>query len=130
MPFHTHAFFYEIDINKDVSDFLYKYTLDGLYHLEYLVGISNKKDKFTDTIEYRKKVLELIDENNNRTELYDIIQKYKSTYNISDDWINIMSKDLELITEGKQSWNWFYNKHKDDNKNNELTNIPILNIQK
>lgn len=46
----------------------------------------------------------------NRTELLSIIapMKYKNS------WVCNIEDDLEAVTTGEKTWNWFYNKHKDD----------------
>ena len=131
--FKLYAFFNKINATDYIYDFVYNHTLDGLDHLEYVLGISSKKDIFTARIESRKEILELINENNNRTELHGVIQKYKAEYSIcfrNDKWFNDIDNELELISNGEKTWSWFYNKHKDDCKNDELFNIPNINIKK
>ncbi|WP_195238586.1 hypothetical protein [Romboutsia sp. 1001285H_161024_C4] len=124
-----YAFFNQIKLNDDIYRFIYDYNLDGLDHVKYILGISNKKDIFTVKIECRKEVLGFISEYNHRTELHNIIQRYKSKYpNFinQDKWFNTIYDDLEDVSNGEKAWSWFYNKHKNDHKDNKLFNIPTL----
>lgn len=68
---------------------------------------------------------------NKRTELALAIQGYQNCYGKGNNWFEGVWSDLELVHDGIETWDWFYNKHKNDETCYEVwTYKDLINMEK
>ena len=109
----------------EVISFLQENGLKGLEHLKYVSGDTSQKDLLTQQEEENKvikNIFGLITPNNNRTEIHVKL----ALLTIKSEWRKRIEDNIELVTNGEQSWEWFYEQHKNDSLTGAMIEVPTL----
>jgi hypothetical protein len=97
-----------------VIDFIFNRGIDAFEYVEYIFKLTRYEGAYVKKIKDNDAIDEIMQhitpDKANRTELLSIIapMKYKNS------WVCNIEDDLEDVTMGEKTWDWFYNKHKDD----------------
>ena len=115
--------------DDEIYKFIIDNGIDGFEYVKYALGITSIEGKIarlynqqTEDNENILKIKSLITLENNRTELYD----YLRVIHCTNEWTDSIIDDADEVSIGNKPWEWFYNKHKDDDVNRYLYEvIPI-----
>lgn len=100
--------------DRKVIDFIFERGIDAFEYVEYIFELTKYEGTYVRRIKDNDAIDEIMQyitpDKANRTELLSIIapMKYKNS------WVCNIEDDLEDVTMGEKTWDWFYNKHKDD----------------
>lgn len=100
--------------DERVIDFIFQRGVDAFEYVEYIFELTRNEGTYVRRIKDNDAIDEIMQhitpDKANRTELLSIIapMKYKNS------WVCNIEDDLEDVTTGEKTWDWFYNKHKDD----------------
>ena len=94
--------------------------------MNYYFGISSQKGiihKRLEDNEELEQIQSLITPDKlNRT----LIHTHLAKLHYHNSWTEQISNDIELVTYGEKSWDWFYNKHKNDVAREHYFDVPFI----
>lgn len=112
--------------DKEVLDFIYQYRRDGFDFVEYCLGLSTRKCDLFYLLEDNasvKRIKSLITpDKSNRTLIHEELAKLHH----HNEWTKQISNDVEEVTIGNKSWEWFYSTHCNDDDSECMFSTPEI----
>ena len=113
--------------DKEIYRFILDNGVDGFDYVRYCLGITSEKGKLATQLQQQiednetmEKIKSLITPDKaNRTLIYDLLRQIHQT----NEWTDSIFVDADEVSNGNKTWDWFYNKHKDDDINKYLFDI-------
>jgi len=113
--------------DKEIYRFILDNGVDGFDYVRYCLGITPEKGKLAIQLQRQiednktmKTIKSLITpDKTNRTLIYDLLRQIHQT----NEWTDSIFVDADEVSNGNKTWDWFYNKHKDDDINKYLFDI-------
>ena len=99
-----------------VIDFIFQRGIDAFEYVEYIFKLTSREGAYVRKVKDNDAIDEIMQyitpDKAGRTELHCIIARME----YKNYWVCRLEEDLEAVTTGEKTWNWFYDKHKDDKK--------------
>lgn len=116
----------ELYSDRDIFKFICNNYIDGLEYVNYYFGISSQKGKIHKLLEDNEELEQIqsliTPDKLNRT----LIHTHLAKLHYHNSWTEQISDDIEQVTYGEKSWDWFYNRHKNDVASEHYFDAPFI----